>query len=134
MTIQTHLLIVDDETELLNALKTFFVLRNIHVDTVSNPADVMSLLSHKTYSLILLDIVMPKLTGIELLKMIKQANPNQEVVMMTANSTLDKVMECRSLGASDYILKPFSDLEQIGSICLSAMERSRRWEQVYDNH
>lgn len=124
------LLIVDDEPQILDALKTFFRLRGYDVQTTAEPHDALERVQRDTFHAALLDINMPGMTGVELLTRIKQARPTVQVVMMTAYTTIEKAIECIERGAGDYLLKPFQDLEELSGVVKQAVERAVRWEEV----
>jgi DNA-binding NtrC family response regulator len=124
------LIIVDDEEQILSALGTFFGLRGYEVVTSGDPDDALERIRMENFHVALLDINMPKVNGIELLKLIKEARPTVQVIMMTAYTTIEKAIECVECGASDYLLKPFQDLEELADIVKMAADRVRRWEVV----
>ncbi|HEY3295269.1 MAG TPA: response regulator [bacterium] len=125
-----RILIVDDEDHILQALETFFSLRGFEVTTCTDPAAALEHVRQERYHVALLDINMPQMTGIELLKRIKETRPTVQVIMMTAYTTIEKAIECVEHGASDYMLKPFHNLEELAEIVKSSGERVRRWEVV----
>jgi two-component system response regulator HydG len=122
------ILVVDDEQEILAALDTHLSLIGYEIKTCDDPEEAFNLISIEKFHMVLLDINMPNMTGIELLKKIKSIKPTIQVIMITAYSTLEKAIDCWEAGASDYILKPFADLDAIGSIVNLTSERIRRWE------
>jgi DNA-binding NtrC family response regulator len=124
------MLVVDDEEQILQALQTFFNLRGYDVTVCTDGEAALERVRMEKYHVALLDINMPGLTGIDLLKRIKDARPTVQIVMMTAYTTIEKAIECVENGASDYLLKPFSDLEELAGIVQMAAERVRRWEVV----
>lgn len=88
------IVIVDDETEILNVLSRFLTRNaNFSVSTYSNPITALSSIGNAKVDLVLLDIMMPQMNGLEVLEKIKVNNPEQKVIMMTAYSTLDKVLK-----------------------------------------
>jgi DNA-binding NtrC family response regulator len=124
------IIIVDDEEQILAALETFFSLRGFEVVTCSDPTAALELIRSDKIHVALLDINMPQMTGIELLKRIKESRPTVQIVMMTAYTTIEKAIECVENGAGDYLLKPFHDLDELLSIVRVAAERVRRWESA----
>jgi DNA-binding NtrC family response regulator len=124
------LIIVDDEEQILSALSTFFGLRGYEVVTCTNPEEALERIRMEKFHVALLDINMPKVNGIELLRLIKESRPTVQVIMMTAYTTIEKAIECVERGASDYLLKPFQDLEEMADLVKMAAERVRRWEVV----
>ena len=108
------ILIIDDEPEILNLLSRFLGKNpNFSVSTFSNPVSAISEIERTNFDLILLDIMMPQINGLEVLEKIKSKNEDQKVVMMTAYSTLDKVLKSHKEGATNYVMKPFSSLEAL---------------------
>lgn len=127
----THkIIIVDDEEQILQALQTFFSLRGQDVVTCTDPQAALERICMEKFHVALLDINMPQMTGIELLKRIKESRPTVQVIMMTAYTTIEKAIECVENGAADYLLKPFQDLEELADIVRLAGDRVRRWEVV----
>jgi len=106
--------IVDDEQDILNILNKFLSRKHLFdVDTFVNPQDAIENIKINNYDLVLTDIMMPQIDGIELLRQIKNHDKSIKVIMMTAYSTLDKTLESEKLGASDYITKPFISLKDV---------------------
>ncbi len=124
------LLIVDDEEQILSALDTFFKLRDFDVITTKDPFDALERTKIEKFHVALLDINMPGMSGVELLKRIKESRPTVQVVMMTAYTTIEKAIECVENGASDYLLKPFHDLNDLAHIVKLSCDRVARWEKV----
>lgn len=107
-----NIAIVDDETEILDLLNRF-LSRNpkFKVSSFSNPLTFLTSNDSSKYDLVLLDIMMPQMNGIDVLEKIRDKGEEQKVIMMTAYSTLDKVLKSHKEGATHYIMKPFSSLE-----------------------
>ena len=124
------LLIVDDEEQILSALDTFFKLREYDVATAQTGAEALERIQMEKFHVALLDINMPGMSGIELLKRIKDSRPTVQVIMMTAYTTIEKAIECVENGASDYLLKPFHDLNDLAGIVRLSCDRVARWEKV----
>ncbi len=115
--------IVDDEVEILDMLNRF-LSRNpkFSVTTFSNPLSALSSNSGTNYDLILLDIMMPQMNGLEVLEKLIEKNSEQKVIMMTAYSTLDKVLKSHKIGATNYIMKPFSSLDSLEKKVIEVLE------------
>jgi DNA-binding response OmpR family regulator len=106
--------IVDDEFDILNVLETFLSRRDAYdIQTYVNPESALEGINSSQFDLVLLDIMMPTKDGMVMLKEIKEANPNVKVIMMTAFSTQEKVVECDKIGADDYVTKPFISLKDV---------------------
>lgn len=104
----TKMLVVDDEVEICDFLKTFFEERNYKVFTALNGDMATRLVDSEKPSIVLLDIKMPGHDGIEVLKRIKATHPETKVIMVTAIETRDKIDEAIRYGADNYITKPLS--------------------------
>ncbi len=108
------IMIVDDETEILNMLSRFLNKSGKYsVTTFSNPVVAIDNLKRETYDLVLLDIMMPQMNGLEALEKMMQIHKEQKVIMMTAYSTLDKVLKSHKEGATNYVMKPFDSLQAL---------------------
>lgn len=105
-------MIVDDEVEVCEALKDFFVDQQFNVETAYDGEDALAKMEEFNPHLILMDIRMPNLTGIEALGMIELRNPEVEVIMVTAVSNIKIAEECMRLGAFGYVTKPV-DLDHL---------------------
>lgn len=121
------LLIVDDEIEILDMLRRNFELEGYDVTTASDPHDALELVQKELFSLVLSDIKMPGMSGVELLKMIKRINPLANVIMMTGYTSMENVVDCLGSGAVDYFTKPFNDLDMLLEAVGQAKSRVARW-------
>lgn len=123
-------LIVDDEPEILETLRRCLVLAGLPVETCSDPEEALARVRVKGYPVMLSDIMMPGMSGIELLRQVRSRQPLCNVIMMTAFTSMDKVVECLSAGAVDYLVKPFDDLDAVVARIREAMARVERWRQT----
>jgi DNA-binding NtrC family response regulator len=106
--------IVDDEQDILNILNKYLGRsQKLEIEIFSNPELAYQSIMKGSYDLILLDIMMPQINGMELLKKIKTNQINVKVILMTAYSTLDKINEAYKIGADDYVTKPFLSLKDV---------------------
>lgn len=111
---QKTIVIIDDENDILSMLEKYLTREGGYkIKTFNNPVTAISSLPKDT-DLILLDIMMPQMNGLDALPKLLEKNPNAKVLMMTAYSTLDKVLNAHRHGANDYIMKPFSSLNALG--------------------
>ncbi len=105
-----HILVVDDELIVRNSLKDWLEDEGYDVNIAASGQEALDLLKNGEYHLMLLDIKMPGMDGVEVLKKAKEAAPDLSVVMMTAYATVETAVEAMKEGAIDYLMKPF-DLE-----------------------
>lgn len=106
------ILVVDDEVQICRILKEHLTLRGYAVFTAHNGIDALEVFKEKSPHVVLLDVMMPKMGGIDTLREMKKLDPSVGIIMVTA--TLDEAVidEALKLGAHDYITKPFK-LNQI---------------------
>jgi len=102
------LLIVDDEQEICDFLKTFFEDRDFDVQTALSGRQALERIENSKPQVVLLDIQMPGMNGLEVLKRIKASYTDIKVILVTAFETRDKIEEALRLGADNYITKPLS--------------------------
>lgn len=103
------ILIVDDEKNYLLVLSAVLEEEGYEVLTTLNGAEALEIRKTSDIDLVLTDMKMPEMDGIELLENIKQKDPDLPVIMMTAHGTVDKAVEAMQKGAYSYILKPFDN-------------------------
>ena len=101
-------LIIEDELSLQQTIKLNLELENYNVETCGNGGEAISIIKKFTPDLILLDIMLPVIGGIEIYKQLKDLNNNTPVIFLTAKNNVQDKIEGLKLGADDYITKPFS--------------------------
>lgn len=123
-----RLLLAEDEQELSRALVTVLKHNNYSVDAVYNGADALDYLETENYDGAILDIMMPKMDGITVLKRIREQGNSVPVLLLTAKAEIDDRVVGLDAGADDYLPKPFAMKELLARI--RAM--TRRMEQTTD--
>lgn len=101
------ILIVDDEQSVRDSLYNWFIEDGYDVECAENATKALSLLESSSYDIILADIKMPGMDGLEMLKRIKALKKDSMVIMMTAFATVDTAVQALKDGAFDYVTKPF---------------------------
>jgi len=105
--------VIDDEQEILDMIEKYLSrTQGFAVTTFSNPQNAISRID-KSYDVVLLDIMMPQMNGLDVLKSLHEKAPELKIIMMTAYSTLDKVLTSHREGATHYIMKPFSSMKAL---------------------
>ena len=103
-----RILVVDDELAVRDSLKEWLVTEGFAaVDMAASGQQALEMLNETPYQLMLTDIKMPGMDGVELLKLAKESYPELTVVMMTAYATVETAVEAMKIGALDYFMKPF---------------------------
>ena len=115
-----RLLIVEDEETLCESLKRVLEREGYLVDTLSDAESALEVFEGKSYDLIITDIILPGITGIELLRKIKGRLPEQIVIITTAYASLETAVEALRTGAYDYVVKPVMH-EEIKQIVKNAL-------------
>jgi two-component system NtrC family response regulator len=111
-----RLLLVDDDASLRRILQFKLSKKGFEVTPAADGEEAISLLRSNRFDLILSDMKMPKLTGIELLAQARKVQPNVHVILITAFATVSQAVEAVKLGAFDYLTKPFEDEQLFASI------------------
>ena len=120
------ILLVDDEPDMLVMLEMLITDKTPHeVVATNNPFEIEELLADSEVNLVITDLKMPMLDGIEVLQLVKKKDPDIPVIVITAFGTLEAAEEAVHRGAYDFITKPFRK-EQI----LVAIERALEWQRI----
>ena len=125
---QINILVVDDEKEIADLVEIYLVSDGYKVFKANNAKEGLEILDQEDIHLVLLDIMMPGMDGLEMCRKIRETN-NIPIIMLSAKSTdLDKILGLGT-GADDYVVKPFNPLE------LTARVKSqlRRYTQLNPN-
>ena len=117
-----HVLVVDDEAGILESLAKILEREGYRVSTTDSGVAALDIVRAEPVDLILSDIMMPAMSGIELLRAVKAISPSLEVIVMTAFGTVDTAVECMREGAYDFITKPLKRAIVVRSV-QRALER-----------
>jgi DNA-binding NtrC family response regulator len=117
-----RLLIVDDERSMRELLELVFKREGHQITTASNGREALESMTQSSFDLIVTDVKMPDVTGIELLRAVRDQAPETMVIMMTAFATINSAREAFKLGADDFIQKPF-DIDEFKLIVSKALEK-----------
>jgi|TARA_R110002033_G_scaffold109635_1_gene155617 DNA-binding response OmpR family regulator len=110
------ILIIEDDVKIVNFLKKGLEEESYSIDYSYNGEEGLYLASVNTYDLILLDIMLPLLNGIEVCKKLRASNINTPVIMLTAKDSIEDTIKGLDIGANDYLPKPFSFSELLARI------------------
>lgn len=121
-----RILVVDDEPNMLRLLKTMLRDKTSYeVTTTNNPLEVAKLLQEGGYALVIADLKMPLLNGMDLIDIIKKIDHNLPVIIITAYGTLEIAEQAIEKGAYDFITKPFRQ-----ETILIAIRRALEWKRM----
>lgn len=123
------ILIIDDEEEILLSLKKNLILEGYNVETCNDSMEALEMIKNNKFHIVITDIVMPNMNGIDLLKATKAYDALTQVIMMTGYSTMEITIQSLEFGANDYILKPFKSIEYIIEIIDYSIQKLERWRE-----
>ncbi|HET8733536.1 MAG TPA: sigma-54 dependent transcriptional regulator [Anaeromyxobacteraceae bacterium] len=115
----THVLIVDDETNIRRVLAAMLKRDGYEATTAENGEQALAAMNRVPVDVVVTDLVMPRMGGLDLLKAVASAHPDVPVIMITAHGTVDTAVEAMKAGAFDYITKPF-DQEDLRKVIVKA--------------
>jgi len=121
-----QLLAVDDEPNMLRLLKTILMDKTgYEVTTTNNPLEVSKMLQEKHFDLVVTDLKMPLVDGMDLIDIIKKIDPQIPIIIITAYGTLETAEEAVQKGAYDFITKPFRK-----ETILITIKRALEWKKM----
>jgi diguanylate cyclase (GGDEF)-like protein len=120
---KVRLLVADDEESIRGTLSTLLEEEGYHVMAVSSAEEALARFGDDSFPLVITDIRMGGMTGIDLLQEVKRLHPETEVIIMTSYASLETAMLALRSGAYDYLLKPFEDLELVTTAVARAVEK-----------
>ncbi len=121
-----RLLLVDDEERFLATTRILLEKRGVETLTATNGSDALALLDERPIDVVILDVKMPGMDGVEVLRRIKQRHPLVEVIMLTGHGSVESAVEGLKLGAFDYVMKPMD----IPDLLAKAQEAHARKQAV----
>jgi len=137
------ILVVDDEPELCHALSKLLQRNGYRVLTAGDGEEGLALLRGQEVHLVLSDLLMPKVGGLDLLKAVQIISPTTEVVIITGHGTIEAAVEAMKMGAYDFVEKPFSTTTTLNvvrkalekqQLIAENLELRRRLEEIQEKH
>src|SRR6478752_605096 len=119
---EIDLLIVDDDLELRETMVTFFARQCYAVQSAGSGEEALGLAERRNFDVAFFDMMMPGMTGIELLEKFKTSHPECEIILLTGQGSIESAVEAMKLGAFDYLQKPFA-LKDLESVAAKAFDR-----------
>ncbi len=120
----TNLLLTEDETRMREVIKMLLSGIPLNIFEAQDGAEAMEILENETIHMVITDLKLPKVGGMELLNHIKATRPDIPVIIITAFGSIDNAVEAIRLGAFDYVTKPFTE-DKLRSCVEKAMQISR---------
>jgi DNA-binding NtrC family response regulator len=117
-----RILVVDDEEIVIRSCERILRGAGYEVEAARSGAEALSRMNENEYDILVLDIMMPKMDGIEVLQRVKESHPDVEVIMVTGLAEIETAVRCMKLGALDYLPKPF-DPDELSRVVARAVER-----------
>lgn len=119
---QARILVVDDERDFNETIVKRLKRRGFHAETALSGAAALEILAREVFDVALLDIMMPGMDGIEVLREVKRRYPGVEVILLTGHASVESGVQGMSMGANAYLIKPVDFEELLGAI-IQAYER-----------
>jgi len=130
-----NVLLVDDEEPFVETLTKRLTKRGLDIkDALSGPVALDLLKEHPNIEVVILDVKMPGMDGIQTLKEIKKQFPLVEVIMLTAHATAESAIEGMKLGAFDYLMKPCDIEVLISKVEDAAVKKRQHEEKIMEAH
>ena len=128
---QLTCVVVDDDEMIVQYVQTVLSERtDLQVQTFTNPREAVSFLKGNRTHILIADVVMPDIDGIDLLDQAKSLDPLTHVIMITAYSTVGRVVVSLQHGAADFVRKPFETADSLLAAVNQSVERWDRWFTV----
>ena len=127
-----RVLLVDDEEDFVDALAQRLEVRDFDVTTALSGADALERTEDTEIDLVILDVQMPGVDGLEVLREIKQRKPLIEVIMLTGHATVQTAIDGMKLGAYDFLLKPTETEELVEKINLAFSRKAEHDRRIQE--
>ncbi len=109
---EARVLLVDDEEAFLESMSERMRLRGMDVTTASSAKEALAVIESDVFDAVILDIQLPEMDGMAVLKNIKAKHPEAQIILLTGHASLEKGVEAMKIGATDYLEKP-ADMEAL---------------------
>lgn len=119
--IKPHVLIVDDEAVVRTGISRALQKQDLSIHSAAGGSEALEIMAQHPIRIVLLDIKMPDMEGIEVLRHLRDGYPETAVIMLTGHPTIEGAVECTKLGAVDYLVKPFR-VDELEALIIKALE------------
>lgn len=125
-----NILIVDDELDIQEMLSRHFRFLGYAVETAGNGKEAVQKLATTRFDVLISDIMMPEMNGVELLRHVRSEYPMVRPIMITGYVTLENALACIRYGADSCVFKPLNDLTQLEKCVEEAAAKQRYWMDI----
>lgn len=129
---KTRILIVDDEKEFVEALSERLIMRDYDVTTSLSGEDAVEKVKGYNFDVVILDVSMPGMNGVEALGAIKKIKPLTEVIMLTGHATVESAIDGMKLGALDFLMKPCETEDLVSKINMAYDRKAEHEQRIRD--
>lgn len=123
------ILVVDDEQDIRDALARHFKFMDYDVFTAPNGAEALEVMKKRKFYVVISDIMMPVMDGVELLRRVRKDYPMTHIIMMTGYVTMENILSCMRHGADTCIFKPLEDLTEMEKAVEQAVFYLENWKK-----
>lgn len=124
--ITEKILVVDDESTICDSVKKILSRKGFEVENTLNATDAIEKMKNKKFDILITDLMMPEVSGMELIELVKKYYPEIDVLVITGYATIDSAVQATKLGALDYLQKPFTPNELTDRIQKAIELRKKR--------
>ena len=128
---QEHILVADDDAVIREGLRRVLGKEGYHVETQPNGRMAMDRLQESSFDLLITDLKMPGMSGMEVLQAVKVLQPEMPVILITGFAAVDNAVEVMKCGAADYLAKPFTNEEILAKVRKALDERAVLLDGIY---
>lgn len=123
------ILIVDDEEEIRASLSRHFRFEGYHVEVAADGIEALAILEKQRMEVVITDIMMPRMNGIELLRKIRDEYPMMHTIVITGFVTMNNLLAALRYGADTCVFKPIQEMTELESAVSLAIEQLRTWQK-----
>ncbi len=125
-----NILILDDEENITASVQRLLENEGYNVITTNTSEEAIDIVRSQVIHIALLDILVPNMDGLTVLSIIKEISGLTQVIMMSAYSTVDRIVTALENGANDFLIKPFSNIEDLITVIDRAARKLDRWKEI----
>ena len=129
-TLKLRILVVDDEEAITSLLVRHLTFKGYEVVGVNSAVSALRMIEEENFNIVITDIVMPGMDGLELLQRIKQYNGAIQVIMITGYVTIHNILTAMRRGAETVFFKPLKDLDRVEKAIENCISRINMWQEI----